>query len=76
LPSDPYRTDGASFGYVTTGPMPLIYSVSEDGKDEQASTQPTNPNVRGSDHPLARWSQRDAVVYLTRLPKPDPDKQE
>ncbi|HEY7089993.1 MAG TPA: hypothetical protein VH518_17985 [Tepidisphaeraceae bacterium] len=76
LPPDPFRADGKTFGYVRNGERPAIYSVSDDGIDGGASTQPVNPRVRGTIDPLSRWQQKDALMYLVRLPRPAPEPDE
>jgi hypothetical protein len=75
LPADPFRDDGKTFGYVPTGASPAIYSVADNGTDEQASTQPAKRGVR-TDGDFNRWERQDAVMYLLRLPKPTPESEE
>jgi hypothetical protein len=71
LPADPFRADGKTFGYVASLTQPLIYSVGENGTDEGASTQPTARHL-SEERDFMRWDRQDAVLYLTRLPKPPP----
>jgi hypothetical protein len=75
VPSDPYRADDGPFGYVRSGERPAVYSVSENGTDDGASTRPSNPrNSRSAIDPQARWAHQDALMYLVRLPKLEPDQ--
>jgi hypothetical protein len=71
LPVDPLATDGRSFGYVPTAPRPRIYSVGIDGVDHGGSIELTRKRRADDDEaPFDRWDRKDAVFFLTRLPRP------
>jgi hypothetical protein len=76
LPKDPFAADGRSFDYDGAGPRPIIWSVGDNGADDNASTQPSSARHRqrgvARGHVLGRWETEDAIMHLTRQPRPEP----
>jgi hypothetical protein len=78
LPAVPAAPMGADallkFGSVAGDP--IVYSTGEDGKDDGASTRPSDPTTKRK---LAEWDLQDYVIHLKRQPREpqeDVDEQE
>ena len=66
VPVDAMAAGGRLIGYLNRPERPAIYSVGEDGVDDGGSEVSINRN--GSID--SRWRMRDAVMHLTRQPRP------
>jgi hypothetical protein len=77
VPADPLAAGGKPIGYVAGGARSIVYSVGENGTDEGGSEQPTSTQ-RGVVRPdrLDKWRLQDAVLHLTRQPRPKPEEDE
>jgi hypothetical protein len=56
---------GAPIKYIPATTQPIIYSVGEDGTDSGG-----NENSQTSRPATSRWNMLDAVLHLTRQPRP------
>jgi hypothetical protein len=71
IPFDPMAQSGQPLHLKSASDgTTRIYSVGQDGIDDGGSTVPTNPSSASSD----RWTQRDLVITLKRLPPATKEK--
>lgn len=71
VPFDPMAQSGQPLHLKSASDgVAQIYSTGEDAIDDGRSTVPSNPNSASSD----RWTQRDVVITLKRLPPPTEEK--
>lgn len=68
VPLDPF-TAGKPLSFAPDSPNPILYSVGENGLDEQGDTSPAHPRTDPS-----CWDGRDAVYPLTRQPRKPPEE--
>jgi hypothetical protein len=69
LPLDPFASN-KPLNYLPDAANPLLYSVGENGLDEQGNASPIHPRNDPS-----RWECYDAVYHLTRQPRQPPEEQ-
>ena len=65
IPADPMAHDALLMHHPDTND-PLLYSTGEDGKDNGASTRPSDPSSRRQP---SEWDLQDYVVHLKRQPR-------
>jgi hypothetical protein len=67
VPLDPFAAGGKPLRYVAA-PVPLVYSVGDNGTDEGGSDQRVNPKRQV----MSRWDTQDAVFFAAPKPPPAP----
>jgi len=71
VPQDPLAPDGSPFRYLPRDKDPILYSVGDNGVDDQGGSASSSKHVSNS-----RWTQLDATYSLIPQPKPHEDPAE
>ncbi|CAN5524519.1 hypothetical protein BH09PLA1_BH09PLA1_34280 [soil metagenome] len=69
VPLDPFAPAGRAFVYAPDAGHPMIYSVGVDGVDDGGSDELLRKSQKRSDPAWDRWMQKDAILYLVRIPR-------
>ena len=76
LPTDPFAADDKTFGYRAS-PIPFLYSVGINGKDEGGNTMLAKPNLVPNGDPGTpadnrTWDRADVIFRLDKYIAPPP----
>jgi hypothetical protein len=72
VPADPMAPPNTPLRYKPAPAGPIVYGIGDDATDDGGSSAPITRRSNTAPTLLDRWRTKDAVLHLTRQPRPPP----